>query len=341
LVRYIERLLTELGAKALSSGQNPCDLSKVSASTDVIAFSRGDLLKMPESYIGALVRLIEDEQFHEYQTLTNYVSERKELEAKSFVIESEVAAGTREGYGVLSAGDEMGAACIITPRPREKLTGLQQLLNRNKGVIAPKLSAQWKFVETTADFAYRGLQRQQCAYVFGEAPDLRDIMMASRRDQKAYRFPPVWFSADDVLQATNEARDAAKQMILKDKAVELNRDEERQLSLSRGAEQQKRRMEHEAELRKTHGPRARALKDDIHRTVKDLAEKRHSNGDGLFATYANWLRGRFADQWETVEVTSDIDDFGSVSWKGRVRPAAAIHARRPGRRARRQIRRQR
>ena len=51
----------------------------------------------------------------------------------------------------------------------------------------------------------------------------------------------------------------------------------------------------------------------IHDFVKALAEKRASDKDD----YSNWLNRRFADHWETFEVTSDVADFGIVQWSGR------------------------
>jgi hypothetical protein len=36
-----------------------------------------------------------------------------------------------------------------------------------------------------------------------------------------------------------------------------------------------------------------------------------------FPNFSDWLDKRFADQWETFNVSSDVADFGTVQWKGR------------------------
>ncbi len=42
--------------------------------------------------------------------------------------------------------------------------------------------------------AFRAVIKQQCGYVAGEATALRTLMLALRRDRKAFEFAPVWFS---------------------------------------------------------------------------------------------------------------------------------------------------
>jgi hypothetical protein len=84
----------------------------------------------------------------------------------------------------------------------------------------------------------------------------------------------------------------------------------------------------EAKLRKENGPRANALRDRIHNLIHELpknaaegaqrrTERRAVETERLFPQYSDWLNKRFADQWETAEVTLEIDDFGTLEWNGR------------------------
>ena len=51
--------------------------------------------------------------------------------------------------------------------------------------------------------------------------------------------------------------------------------------------------------------------------VKALAEDRIEDTERRFPSYTSWLKRRFADRWETYNVTSEVADFGPVQWEGR------------------------
>ena len=62
----------------------------------------------------------------------------------------------------------------------------------------------------------------------------------------------------------------------------------------------------------------------IHDLVSAMAEKRAVENADLFPTYSNWLDRRFADQWETFNVSSDVADFGVVQWENRPLDAVVV-----------------
>jgi hypothetical protein len=254
--------------------------------------------------------------------ISDYASRSQQREVLSLQIERDVEINARKGVGVLTVSDSP-AVCVISLTPSEQVDGVKELLRRNQDLIAPKLSSDWKFVETTADLAFRGLQRQQCGYVAGQADDLRTLLQALRRDQIIkYSFAPVWFEVKDVEQATFDTNDARKQEILK--KAEKNRadDAAKALELKRLQDQQSQKSEIERQLRQKNGVRARGLMNGIHDFVRGLAEKRLNDANNFFPNYSNWLERRFRDQWETFNVSSDVADFGTVQWNGR--PVDAI-----------------
>jgi hypothetical protein len=320
--RYIERTLGEQGGRKIVSGGAPCDLSKAGSTIDVITFQRGELLKQREDYIRALVKLIEGNSFRKYKMISDYASRSQQREVLSLQIERDVEINARKGVGVLTVSDSP-AVCVISLTPSEQVDGVKELLRRNQDLIAPKLSSDWKFVETTADLAFRGLQRQQCGYVAGQADDLRTLLQALRRDQIIkYSFAPVWFEVKDVEQATFDTNDARKQEILKKAEKDRADEAAKALELKRLQDQQSQKSEIERQLRQKNGVRARGLMNGIHDFVRGLAEKRLNDTNNFFPNYSNWLDRRFRDQWETFNVSSDVADFGTVQWNGR--PVDAI-----------------
>jgi hypothetical protein len=278
-------------------------------------------LKRREDYIRALVKLIEGNNFREYKIIVDYASLAKNREIFSLQLESDVEKNGRKGFGVITVSDSP-AACVINPTQVEQIDGVEELLRRNRDLIAPKLTSDWQFVQTTADLAFRGLQRQQCGYAAGEADVLRTLTNALRRENISYSFAPVWFEVRDVEQATFDTRDSREQDIRKQAEKDRAQKDQSALDAIRLADKQSQKGEVERGLRQKNGARARGLMNSIHDFVRGLAEKRLNDNNDFFPNYSNWLNRRFADQWETFNVSSDVADFGTVQWNGR--PVDAI-----------------
>jgi hypothetical protein len=66
------------------------------------------------------------------------------------------------------------------------------------------------------------------------------------------------------------------------------------------------------------------LMNYIHDLVSGMAEKRAVENANLFPTYSKWLDRRFADQWQTFNVSSDVADFGVVQWEQRPIDAVVV-----------------
>jgi peptidoglycan hydrolase-like protein with peptidoglycan-binding domain/uncharacterized protein YecT (DUF1311 family) len=315
VVRYIEHILGDQGAKSLTYAPAPCDLSSAASSIDIIAFKRGELLKDRKDYILTLVKMIEGDTFREYQIISDYASVFQKRQTFSLEIERDIENNKRKGFGAIAV-TESPVACVITPEPVEQSDGIKELLKRNRDVIAPKLTSDWQFVDTNSDLAYLGLQRRQCGYVAGEASALRSIMLALRRDKINYTFSAVWWDDKDVDQAAFDMRDAREQEIRKQAEKDRVLKGQKALEEEREKNKQSQKTEIERRLREKNGVRARGLMNYIHDFVRQLAEKRSSD-NRLFPSYSNWLNMRFANQWETYNVSSDVADFGTVQWNSR------------------------
>jgi hypothetical protein len=144
---------------------------------------------------------------------------------------------------------------------------------------------------------------------------------AFRRERKLYEFAPVWFG-------TGEVADLAADVIRK-RQKKLDDQAARDLIDKGNQEQLKRRKaEEEVNLRAENGPRARALRDRIDKMVKDAAvviereaieKSEHGpvEAENIYPEYALWLASRAADGWNTKDVRTEIQDFGSIQWNGR------------------------
>jgi hypothetical protein len=325
MARYIERVVSDQGAKSLKSTLAQCDLASAGSTNDVIALQRGEFLKGRDDYIVRLVKMVEDGTFRELKIITDYTSMSQKAQALSLQIETDVQASQRAGYGVVAVS-ESPTTCIITPQPTNRIDGMKELVIRNSYIIAPKLTADWQFVEVTPDLAYLGLQRHQCGYVAAEADALRSIALALRRDSVKYVFAAVWWDGKDLDQATFDVRDKTEQEIRKDAERSRAQKEQQQLEDERNKKMEADKTEKERKLRQANSGRARGLMNEVAEFVKDLAEKRKNDPRGFFASYSNWLNARFADQWETYNVNSDVADFGTVQWDRRPLDAVIVRS---------------
>jgi hypothetical protein len=148
------------------------------------------------------------------------------------------------------------------------------------------------------------------------------MLQGLRREGLKYAFSPIWFESQDVTQASGAVRKKRLASIRNKIRMQVWRRYWVAIVMRRENERQARDTR---DLQKKYGPTARALMNDVHEFIRELAEKRQTDVDGVFPTFSKWLEMRFANQWETFGVSSGVADFGMVQWKGR--PLNAIIAR--------------
>jgi uncharacterized protein len=324
IARYVEHYLGDLGAKRIDVVGPPCDLANAAKAIDIMAFQRGNLLKSREDYVLVLAKLLEADSFRQYKTITNYNEEVRSRQALSLRIESDLENSSRKGFGAISV-TETPVACVVPPSRAAWSDGLEELLRKDADVIAPTLTADWQYVDTpSTDLAFRGLQRHQCGYVLADEVGLKTIMLALRNERIKYVLAPVWWTEKQVEQATFDAHDAVQQAILKKEDFAHEQRDEQALQEQRDKDKQNQKTEIERKLRAANGAKARGLMNYIQDLVSGLAQKRLVKDANLFPGYSRWLEGRFADQWEIFNVSSDVADFGQVQWQGRPLDAVVV-----------------
>jgi uncharacterized protein len=157
VVRYLDHYLADRRARKVTSVAPPCDLANAGKTIDIIAFRRGELLKGREDYVLALAKMLEGDTFRPYETIKNYTSEMQKRQERSLKIEADLDSNSLSGFGVISVTD-IPLACVVPPKQPDRGDGLKELLKRNADVIAPTLTAEWRYVDTgTNDLAFLGL----------------------------------------------------------------------------------------------------------------------------------------------------------------------------------------
>jgi tetratricopeptide (TPR) repeat protein len=315
---FLERTLRQDGAKDLKEDSSLCDFGKAPTGFDLIVFQRSELRKQRMDYLIGLTDLLQNDALREYKVVSgpDYDRAIQGIRAQSLQIARDVESQKITGFGVIIVTDVGSPACAVAG-DRVTEIGLLKLLQRDKELISRRLRFNWNIVNMTVDSAFVALTRQQCGYVAGNASTLKTLMLALRGDGRNYEFAPIWFSTEDVVFAGTEA-------IKRRDALEKVQTDQKNMDEAKSRQEDAQKQVLEDKLRKENGPRARALRDKIDGVVKADAFKpltdkprKATETQGPFPAFASWLNRRFDDQWETTEVTSEIEDYGKVQWNGR------------------------
>jgi tetratricopeptide (TPR) repeat protein len=325
---FVQRALRQQGARNVKLAASLCDFPRVSTEIDIVAFQRGELRKQRIEYVIGLVDLINADILREYQVVTAaaYNADIQSIRAVSLQIATDIEGAKRKGFGVLAVTDAAIPVCAVTSNPVAQL-GLKELLLRDKELVSRRLRFEWNIVDMTVGNAFVALSRLQCGYAAGDAAALQQLMLALRRDGKQYEFAPVWYSSEDVAAAGTtvlKQEDARKQ------AGEAGR----QIDDAKAKERMVQKDAIERNLRLQNGARARSLKDRIQDLIRQAADKpltagvarRATETQQSFPVFSAWLNRRFDDQWEITDIASEIFDFGTVQWNGRVLDGIIVEA---------------
>lgn len=235
-------------------------------------------------------------------------------------IAQEVSSGTRDGYGGILLTSSSDRICTV-------VDGNAAVHEATISEIADFAGMSGSTVSyPSIDKAYEDVRHEQCRVLYASAANLKAAAEALARDGVLFSFAPVWLDKNDA--ATTAARlEAAKQEEVKvAEAKRVAADEEKKIAAQREADEKNSRSARQADLRQKNGPAATALlnmfADGLKETVLGNAtDKANSssgiNMEGLFPEFAKWNADLSHDNWKATDVTSEVQDYGTVNWKGR------------------------
>jgi tetratricopeptide (TPR) repeat protein len=316
---FLDRKISRDGSVDVHHDSDPCDLSRLRTSIDIIVFQRGELLKQDPRYVAALLDLLETDSLRTYDIISEAASKDaiQRFEELSKRIGSEVNNNQRAGFGVLVVNDGKAPICLVSPDTIEN-AGLKGLLQGERLLISRHLGSEVNTTDSESlNTAFIDLSKKRCGYIAGSAGALKELSQALQREGGQPRFAAAWFSNEQVRQVgTSVLKELDEQRRTKQERNKMNEAARKQ--------QETQRQVVELALRKQYGPRAIGLRDRIQSLIKQAADKplggtgrRARETEGTFPYFSGWLNNRFDDQWETTDVRSDVDDYGPVQWRGR------------------------
>jgi hypothetical protein len=312
----VEEILSSEKVETVELEVKPCPEHALQ-NYDVLIANRGDWLKQPPSYLAPLLGQVEDGRFQELRTLTGAAFQQIVTAdaAESSRLENELATGSKSGFGLIRLDNDSRTICMTTS---DELHAAQQaMLTDNRKALAKLFDGTPEFVIRTVEAAFLDAKRGQCGAIYGERGDLWETIQGLRRDRVDYSMVPLWFDpqlvserAEQIRQEhTSEAQEVQNRIRQSKEQNELDQRRQEIVASQKTAR--------EEDLRKRHGPRARAGAEELLNAVKALATGRDSWASREFPEFASWYRERKTDGWEFVGLAQAISDFGTANWKGR------------------------
>jgi len=287
------------------------------ASNDLVIFARGALLKESPSDLVTVLSAIDSGAFAPMFTVSeDDVKAAAQQDALQLLeIESNIEAAASNGFGIaaLNAASS-GAVCQIIDEDRH---AHETLLRRQAARLTEELKATPTFSVTSAETAFIGAKRGQCAAVYGSGERLRDLVRALRRDQIAFRYLPVWISRDEIegersALAQRQARDEQQK-----RDRERRREDEKRLEIEREKESGADKRRRQEQLQRQYGAMARAFESTLAGELKDYLEGRSDRAAVKYPAIRDWYEAQKRDRWELMTIDTVLQDCGTAEFKGR------------------------
>ncbi|MES0213434.1 hypothetical protein NKJ93_30815 [Mesorhizobium sp. M0028] len=288
--------------------------------TDVFFIQRKKFVESKPSFAIAYLEAIEAKSLRPFDTL-NFADLKRRIDqdkALASQIAADVEKGSRMGYGGILLDNKSTRICgVIDGGPQAHLATIDKLAEL---ASIPKADPQISNV----DAAYQDVRRDKCRILYGSTATLKAVTEALTRDSVNFAYAPIWFEQSDLAAAQAKLELARQELVKSEETARVAAEEAKRVAAQRLTEAQKTKSAQEAALRQKNGPAATALlnmfSDGLRTTVLAGQGNQVSsavNVQGLFPEFARWNQQLGQDAWKATDVSSTVDDYGTVNWKSR------------------------
>jgi hypothetical protein len=309
--------------KIITGLDQRCDPQRLD-SYDIVATQRGAFLKAAQVDALSLIKQIETGVIRQF-ALVSAADLAAASAAEHTAIEqisTDVAAGARNGYGVVLLLTGSPNLCVVAPDKREA-HALLILKNADKLTfdmhVAPVLAAK------SADDAFVGAQKAQCGAVYASAADLKALGEGLARTNIPFTYSSLWISPSEV--DNKDAEIAQRRQLEAQQASQRAQRaaDETRLEAQRAKDLGATQAAQQAALRAKHDGSAKAAVAAIVADVTSWGEKQRGPVEVDYPAYAAWLAEMKSDHWEIMATDADVQDYGISDFKGRPLDAAFVH----------------
>ena len=301
--------------KTITGLDQSCDPQKLET-YDIVATQRGAFLKTAQADALSLIKQIENGAMRQFALISASdiaaaaAAERTAVEQ----IERDVAAGARNGFGVILLKSTSPNLCVVAP---EKNEAHAQLILRNADKLTFDMHVAPILAKRSAEDAFVGAQKAQCGAVYASAADLKTLSKGLTREGIPFSFSSLWITsaeldAKDAELAEKKRLDAQESAERQQKA-----DDERRQQEQRDKDRTTTQAAEQAALRATYDGSAKAAVAEIVADVTNWTQSQRGPAGAEYPAYAAWLAEMRADHWEIMTTAPDVQDYGTSDFKGR------------------------
>lgn len=283
---------------------------------DIVAMQRGAFLKADTIDVLSLIKSVEDDNLKQMIVLSapDLRAAKEAVRATIEQISTDVANGTRPGFGLVLLQTKSANLCFVA---NDKVEAHSKLLLDDESKISFDMQVNPTISKTTTDEAFIGVQKRLCGAIYASAADLKTLTEAFGRNSLPYTFSSLWFTPIEIDEA-----DAA--------ATERNRTTTQQATerAQKAADESRLRSQRAQDLNATQSAQQVALRDkyadpakaavaSITEDVTTWTREQRGPVAASYPAYAAWLAEKLSDHWEVMTINSDLQDFGTSTFKGR------------------------
>ena len=311
----VRSVLAPYHLKTINGLNQSCDPQRLDA-YDVVAMQRGAFLKSAPEDALLLIKQIQNDAMRQLA-----VASASDLAAASAAeraaieqIKADVAAGTRDGYGVILRKTDLSNLCVIASDKRE---AHELLILKNADKLTFDMHVVPVLAAKSAEDAFVGAQKAQCGAIYASASDLKTLSEGLTHANIPFAFSSLWIASSDV--DAKDAEVAEKHRIEAQQATErAQRDaDEHRLADQRAKDLGATWAAQQAALRAQYDGSAKAAVAPIVADVTSWGQNQRGPVGVEYPDYAAWLAEMTADHWEIVSTDSDVQDYGTSDFKGR------------------------
>ena len=188
--------LLSFHARTVTGLSQSCDPLRL-AVYDIVAAQRGAFLRSNLADALSLTKSIETGEFGNFTTITA-LAQRTATEAehrKVDEITSDIARGSRSGFGLILLKSGSPNVCMIVGDKTEALTHLLLSAADKLGV---DIGANPTILRSTAEEAFAGIRKGQCGAAYAAAADLKTLSELLRRENIPFGFSSTWMTPSEI-----------------------------------------------------------------------------------------------------------------------------------------------
>lgn len=319
LEKVLHVALDPLGGKTIHVNRE-CGHADINQA-DVFFIQRKKFVEAKPSFAVAYLEAVEAKTLRPFDAI-NYADLKRRMDqdkALATQIAADVEKGSKLGYGgILLDSKSTGICGVIEGEPKIHLAIIDKLA---EFASIPKADPQISNVDT----AYQDVRRDKCRILYGSSATLKAVTEALTRDSVNFAYAPVWFEQSDIAAAQMKFELARQGQVKLEQAARVAAEEAKRVTAQRLEEAQKSKAAQEMTLHQKNGAAAAALlnmfSDGLKAEVLDRTTKTQAPSGldiaALFPDFARWNQQLGQDAWKATDVSSSVDNYGSVTWKSR------------------------